>query len=253
MLKTAIAKLLHTTLSLIISFFTDSVNNISEGIEEGDIGKVALNLVLLLSVVALVILTGAVLVTLAIENLHILIAIGFIAVAAYSALLKLTQGEETAPTQKPTPEDYQAVLATVKPALATVAQALGLAPLYEHSDISADPEEQILQWGKVWRMKFKILKQNAASSIDKELCRSVIQAQIKSVLERDNPSGFANIRFQRGGTFVPIIQVDEVLPGDAFVYLFVVIASQEYFQQKTDWENRKNVLPSNTDMDDLDF
>lgn len=252
-MKAAIIKLLHTILALIISFFTDSVNNISEGIEQGNIGKVALNLVLLLSVAALVILTGAVFVMLTIKNLHVLIAIGFLAAAAYSALLKLFQIEEPTPLHKPTPEDYQAVLATVKPALATVAPALGLAPIYEHTDISADPEEQILPWGKVWRMKFKVLKQSATTPIDKELCRSVIQAQIKSVLERDNPSGLANTRFQRGGTFVPIIQLDEVLPGDAFVYLFVVIASQEYFQQKTDWQNRKNMLPTGADMDDLDF
>ena len=110
-----------------------------------------------------------------------------------------------------------------------------------------------MPWGKVWRMKFKVLKQTATSPIDKDLCRSVIQAQIKSVLERENPSGFVNVRFQRGGTFVPIIQVDEVLPGDAFVYLFIAIASQEYFQQKADWENRKNVLPIEVNTDDEDF
>ena len=96
-------------------------------------------------------------------------------------------------------------------------------------------------------------KQNAACPIDKDFCRSVIQAQVKSVLGRENPSGFANVRFQRGGTFVPIIQVDEVLPGDAFVYLFIAIASQEYFQQKADWENRKNVLPIEVNTDDEDF
>jgi len=249
----SIKKLVRSTINLILSFFHDTVNNIADGIDEGDIKKVALNLVLLLSVAALVILTVAVFVKLAIKNLHIIIAAGFLAAAAYSALLKLFQVEEPAPLHKPTPEDYQAVLATVKPALATVAPALGLAPIHEHTDISADPEEQILPWGKVWRMKFKVLKQNATTSIDKELCRSVIQAQVKSVLERSNPSGFSDVRFQRGGTFVPIIQVDEVLPGDAFVYLFVVIASQEYFQQKADWQSRKNVLSTGADTDDLDF
>ena len=231
----SIKKLIRSTINLIVAFSRDSVNNISDGIDEGDVAKVALNLVLLLSVAALVVLSGVLFVKLAIKNLHIIIAAVFLAAAAYSALLKLLQVEEPAPLHKPTPEDYQAILVTVKPALATVAQALGLAPIYEHTDISADPEEQVLKWGKVWQMKFKVLKQNAAASIDKELCRSVIQAQVKSVLERDNPSGFSNVRFQRGGTFVPIIQVDEVLPGDAFVYLFVAIASQEYFQQKADW------------------
>lgn len=249
----SIKKLLHSTAGLTLSFFRNSVNNIADGIDEGDIKKVALNVVLLLSVVVLVVFAVAFFVKVVTQNLHKLIAAGFLAAAAYSALLKLFHGEEPAPPHKPTVEDYRAVLATVKPALATVAPALGLAPVYEHTDISADPEEQILPWGKVWRMKFKVLKQNAASPIDKELCRSVIQAQVKSVLGRDNPAGFSNVRFERGGTFVPIIQVDEVLPGDAFVYVFTAIASQEYFQQKADWQNRSNVLPTEGNADDEDF
>lgn len=249
----SIKKFLRSSLDLILSFSREAVNNITDGIDERNAKKVALNLALLLSVAALVILTAALFVKLAIQNLHKIIAAGFVAAAAYSALSKLFQTEEPSPPHKPTAEDYQAVLATVKPALATVAPALGLAPIYEHTDISADPEEQILPWGKVWRLKFRVLKQNATTPIDKELCRSVIQAQVKSVLGRENPAGFANVRFQRGSTFVPIIQVDEVLPGDAFVYLFVAIASQEYFQQKSDWENRKNTLPTGANADDEDF
>lgn len=249
----SIKKLLRSTIELIITFSRDAVNYITDGISERNGKKVALNLALLLSVVVLVVLAVALFVKLVTENLPKIIAAGFLAAAAYSALSKLFQTEEPTPPHKPTPEDYQAVLVTVKPALATVAPAIGLAPIYEHTDITADPEEQILPWGKVWRMKFRVLKQNAATPIDKELCRNVIQAQVKSVLERNNPSGFANIRFQRGGTFVPIIQVDEVLPGDVFVHLFVAIASQEYFQQKADWQNRKNALPTEIDTDDLDF
>lgn len=249
----SIKKFFRNTLSLILSFSREAVNNVTDGIDERDGKKVALNLVLLLSVAALVILSVALFVKLAIQNLHRIIAAGFLAAAAYSALSKLFQVEEPTPPHKPTVEDYQATLATVKPALATVAPALGLAPIYEHTDISADPEEQILPWGKVWRMKFKVLKQNATTPIDKDLCRSVIQAQVKSVLGGENPSGFANVRFERNGTSVPIIQVDEVRPGDAFVYLFVAIASKEYFQQKTDWENRKNVLPTGANTDDEDF
>lgn len=246
-------RLLSSTITLVLSFLRSTTNYIADGISERNMKKVALNLVLLLSVATLVILTAALFVKLAFQNLHILIAAAFLAAAAYSVVSKLFQTEEPTPPRKPTAEDYQTVLATVKPSLATVAPALGLAPIYEHSDIRADPEEQILPWGKVWRMKFKVLKQTATSPIDKDLCRSVIQAQVKSVLGRENPSGFANVRFQRGGTFVPIIQVDEVLPGDAFVYLFIAIASQEYFQQKADWENRKNVLPIEVNTDDEDF
>ena len=51
----------------------------------------------------------------------------------------------------------------------------------------------------------------------------------------------------------PLSRFDEVLPGDAFVYLFIAIASQEYFQQRADWENRKNVLAIEASRDDEDF
>ena len=150
-------RLLSSTITLVLSFLRSTTNYIADGISERNMKKVALNLVLLLSVATLVILTAALFVKLAFQNLHILIAAAFLAAAAYSVVSKLFQTEEPTPPRKPTAEDYQAVLATVKPSLATVAPALGLAPIYEHSDIRADPEEQILPWGKVWRMKFKLL------------------------------------------------------------------------------------------------
>lgn len=243
----------HRIYNSILSFSRDTVNNFNDRMAEGDFGMAALTLAVPLSVVVLVVLAVALIVKLVTENLPKIIAAGFLAAAAYSALSKLFQAEEPTPPHKPTPEDYQAVQATVKPALATVAPALGLAPIYEHTDITADPEEQILPWGKVWRMKFKVLKQNATTPIDKDLCRSVIQAQLKSVLSRENPSGFANVSYGHNGTFVPILQLDEIIIGDAFVYLFVAIACKEYFQQKSDWENRKNVLPIAANTDDEDF
>ena len=241
-----IKKHVKSTYELILTFSRSSVNYIIDALDRGKKFDAVVYLMLLVLVYAILILLGLTLVKLAINNLPIIIVAGIL-------LIIFLRGEKSVPPRKPTPEDYQAVLAAVKPALATVAPALGLAPIYEHTNIAADPEEQILPWGKVWRMKYKVLQQNATGFIDKELCHSIIQAQIKSVLEGSNPSGFANARFQRGGIFVPIIQVDEVLPGDAFLYLFVVIASHEYFQQKTDWENRKNVLPTGANTDDKDF
>ena len=147
MLK-SLKRLYSSIFSLILSLSHDAVNSIIDGINERSTKKVALNSALLLSMATLVILTAALLVKLAFQNLHIILAAAFLAAAAYSVVSKLFQTEEPTPPRKPTAEDYQAVLATVKPALATVAPALGLAPIYEHSDIRADPEEQILQIGR---------------------------------------------------------------------------------------------------------
>lgn len=157
------------------------------------------------------------------------------------------------PLPPPTMSDYFAVLETLRPALAEIAQALGLAPVYSHSDMAVDAEERILPYGRVWVMKYKALKPSAAVSIDEALCKRVLQAQVKTVLERDNPSGFAEIRFQRGGSFEPIIQINKVKDGDAYAYIFVALASKEYFKQGTSWNNRGNALGAGTDTSDTDF
>ncbi len=238
---------------LIASLYNDLCDGASAGIEEEDIGKVLLNVLLFVLMTAFLTLSGLIFLNLIISKIHVVIIGGFLAAGSYSALIKLFDAGEPEPLKKPTVEDYKVVLETIKPAAATVAQALGLAPIYGHTDISADPEEWILPWGKVWQMKFKLLKKDASAPIDTALCKRIIQAQVKSVLERENPSGLANVRFQWGGRMEPIIQIRDVSDGDAFVYLFAVIASAEYFNQKSEWENRSRLLTTGADTDDVDF
>ena len=149
--------------------------------------------------------------------------------------------------------DYFAVLETLRPAVAEVAQALELAPVYSHTDMAADSEERILSWGKVWRMKYKAPKKSAVAVIDTALCKRIIQAQVKTVLERDNPSGFSAVRYQHGGSFTSVIQIDEIKDGDAYIYIFAVIASDTYFRQKAEWRNRHDVLAIRGDSNDDDF
>lgn len=186
-MKNAIIRFLHTFLRIIATFFKDSVNRGSDGIDEGDIVKVAFNVTLLCS------------------------------------------------------------------AVAAVVQPLGLAPIYSHTDMEADSEEQILPWGNVWRMKYKALKKSVDAPIDEKTCRRIIQAQVKTTLERSNPSGFANIRFTWGGRAEAIIQIDEILNGDAYIYIFAIVSSSQYFHQKCNWKNRKNAPPTEVNTDDEDF
>ena len=99
----SIKKLLRSTIELIITFSRDAVNYITDGISERNGKKVALNLALLLSVVVLVVLAVALFVKLVTENLPKIIAAGFLAAAAYSALSKLFQTEEPTPPPQPHP------------------------------------------------------------------------------------------------------------------------------------------------------
>lgn len=133
---------------------------------------------------------------------------------------------------KPTESDYYAVLQTLRPAVAEVAGALGLAPIYSHTDMTADPEERIIPGIYFWGMKYKAPKRNVTDTIDEEQARRIIQSQVKTILETTNPSRFTEIRYNHHGTFEPIIQIDEVQDGEAFVSLFVVIASDTYFRNR---------------------
>ncbi len=177
--------------------------------------------------------------------------IGFVAYGAYKASL----APDPAPLKtmpKPTMQDYFKVLETVRPAVAEVASALGLAPIDSHTDMAADGPERILQWGKVWGFKYKARKLAATTNIDVEQARRVIQAQVATVLDRDNPSKLTETNYNYYGQLVPVIQISEVRDDDAFIYLYVVMASDTYFKQK-EAEERGNTLHTEEDADDTDF
>ena len=154
---------------------------------------------------------------------------------------------------KPTESDYYAVLQTLRPAVAEVAGALGLAPIYSHTDMTADPEERIIPGIFFWGMKYKAPKRNVTDTIDEEQARRIIQSQVKTILETTNPSRFTEIRYNHHGTFEPIIQIDEVQDGEAFVSLFVVIASDTYFRNRKVTGGGAATLHTQAAADDTDF
>lgn len=152
---------------------------------------------------------------------------------------------------KPTSQDYFKILETVRPAVAEIASTLGLAPIDNHTDMAADGPERILQWDKVWGLKYKARKLTTANIDVEQACR-VIQAQVGTVLDRDNPSKLSEINFNYYGQLVPVIQIAEVKDDDAFIYIYVVMASDTYFKQK-EAEKRASTLHIQTDTSDGDF
>lgn len=128
---------LKSAYKFIVAFSRDTVKYIADSLAKGRKFDAAVFLVLLVLVCAMLILFGVALVKLATNNLPIIVIAGFL-------LVCFLKDKEPAPPCKPTQEDYQAVLATIRPAVATVAQALGLAPIYNNTNMEADVEEQIL-------------------------------------------------------------------------------------------------------------
>ena len=243
----AFKKMLHKILALILSLFSGLFDGISDGIDDEDIGEIAKNVTLLCLVSGLVLAFGYILVTLALRNSVKLVIIGFLAAGAYSLYQKLTGVPEPETLCKPTAEDYEAGNKTLKPALVKLAPALGLAPIHRYDDIRLDPEDRITQHGKIWRMGFGALKKTVGVDLNENQCKRAIQAEVKRVLERENPAGFSEVRFPYGGAFEPIIQIDEVLQDDAYIYILAVIASNAYFRQRRDRNNQDEVRPTPQD------
>lgn len=152
---------------------------------------------------------------------------------------------------KPEMSDYYTVEQTVKPAAAEIAAAFGLEPIYQETSITVDEEERILPWGMTWRLKYKLKKRKAGAEINRELMIRTLQAEVKTILNGDNPSGFQNINFNRGGSLEPVIQIDDVSNGDLYVFVHAVIASETYFRQRRIWGNRRP--PEGASADDTEF
>lgn len=163
-----------------------------------------------------------------------------------------TPPDHTKAMPKPTSQDYFKVLETVRPAMAEIASALGLAPIDNHTDMAANGPERILKWDKVWGLKYKALKLTSTAKIDEEQALRVIQTQVGTVLDRDNPSKLSEINFNYYGQLVPVIQIAEVKDDDAYIYIYVVMASNTYFKQK-EAEKRASTLHIQTDTSDGDF
>ena len=87
-------RLIQTIISLIMSLFNDLCNEISDGIEEGNLGKVTLNVMLLILSSTAMLLLFVLLIKWGIEHIHILVTGGLLIAALYSVYLKLIGHEE---------------------------------------------------------------------------------------------------------------------------------------------------------------
>lgn len=153
---------------------------------------------------------------------------------------------------EPTESDYFAALPTIRAALAEVADSLGLAPITSSTDMAVDRDERILTQNGYWGLVYKA-KKKPGITFDTALAMRVLQAQIKTVLERDNPSRLSAISYNDNGVLKPVFQVADVDDGDVFVKFYIVTASDVYFRQKHYDEERRDTIKTEADADDTDF
>ena len=229
-------------------------NDFLSSLEEEDWGQAAAILFLMLSLTALfctLFWTALALLVKYSETVALFLGVPLLAVFGWRYYRRTHPIIDTPQLARPEMSDYFAVLETLRPALAVVAPAMGLEPVYDHSDLAADEEERILPWGRVWCFKYKAQKKSLAPLTDLPTLEKALQAQVKTVLEQVNPSGFSEIRFKRGQSFVPVVQIDRIKDGDAFAYIFVVLASEEYFAQVKSWGNRSHAAGASADDGDF--
>lgn len=150
---------------------------------------------------------------------------------------KLVQDD---PLDKPDQRDYFRALDTLRPAAAEIDQQLRFALIDAFTDMAVNEADRILPWGRCWLMVYKIPKAAAADEINTAQVKRALQAQLVTVLQRDNPSGYAELVFPWHGVDKPILIVHDVLDRDAYAYVFIVKASREYFEDMATADSRKS-------------
>ena len=244
-------RLIIAILSFISETFSGWFEEVADGIENRNAKAVVTNALLIIIWGVAIVLIIAFLGLLIIRNMTIFVIGAFLAAALYSAVAKLSGSDEKGdggPAPQPTMEEYCSVMEIVRQAAKRVGPALSLAEIYEETDLRAAKDERILQHGSYWYFKYRLPKKNATISIDTVLTRRVLQREIQSVIESDNPGSFINTRIVHGGITECIVQVDKISDGDAFAYLYCVIASETYFNQKS-----RNRFSNTADTYDTDF
>lgn len=181
-----------------------------------------------------------------IGRIIILIVVGVVFVASYRENHRPTG---PAIIKAPTMEQYVTGGNILKLAAKRVAPMLELNQIYDESDVKAAKDERIVQSGKCWFLKYRLLKKNATVAIDEAVAQRVLQNELRMVLDNDNPAGFDRVRFVYGGVDECVLQVAHITQGDLYLYVYLCYASEEYFSQR----EREVEQHDTADTNDIDF
>ena len=182
-------------------------------------------------------------------NVVVIVVMAGVLWASYLENRKSAVGPAT--TKAPTMEQYITVGNIVKIAAKRVVPMLGLSQIFEESDIKAAKDERIVPCGKFWFLKYRLLKKNVSTVADESMIQRVLQSELRTVLDNDNPAGFDTVRFVYGGIDECVLQVDHVTQGSLYVYIYVCYASADYFSQRE--QEQENGAHDTADTSDIDF
>lgn len=154
---------------------------------------------------------------------------------------------------EPTMTDYETIVKTIYAAAKNICDSLGLVAARSYADLYVDEADRILQWENVWGMKYKLRKQRSTTNFDKAFAIEAFQNEIESVMRKYNPSKLAKHYYPYGGVLKSTVQVADIEDGNAFVYIYVVLAMTDtYFVQKAN-DERDDVAETEAETDDTDF
>lgn len=182
-----------------------------------------------------------------IGNVIILSVVGAVFVASYRENRK--PSISPSPPKAPTMEQYITVGNVTKPAVKKVAPILGLAPVYEESDIKAVKDERIIQHGRYWLFKYRFLKKSISTNIDTDTAQRVLQRELQTILDNENPAGFDKLRIIYGGVSECVLQLARITQDDVYLYLYCCYASEDYFAQREREAEQYDLVETN----DIDF
>lgn len=205
-----------------------------EGRKPRAIAKVAIPLVILVAVIGLVLLLW-----------KIRVVIGlllFAAFAIYCFSVAEKGGQHTAVecSEAPDLDDYENVEVTLRYAAKKVQQSRYFGRIYEETDIRANDDEMITAKGDFFRFKYRLPGvDDTSKNVDPKRVQEVLQKEVLNVLKGKNPANMAPSTLVHNGVTDCIIQIDEVELSDDYVYVFCVLATDEYFAQRQEQKSQQ--------------
>lgn len=218
------------------------VGSISENWNEGRkpraIAKVAIPLAALVAIIAALLFLW---------RFRVVIGLLLFAVAAiyvFSVAEKGGQHTEQECSKAPDMDDYENVEVTLRYAAKKVPQGRYFGRVYEETDIRVNDDEMITPKGDFFRLKYRLPgADDTSKTVDPKRVQEVLQTEVRNVLKDKNPANMTPAVLVHNGVTDCIIQIDEVELSDDYVYVFCVLATDEYFAQRQEQQKRKKSAP----------
>ena len=143
-------------------------------------------------------------------------------------------------SEAPNTDAYENVEVTLRYAAKKVPQGRYFGRVYEETDIRVNVDEMITAKGDFFRLKYRLPgADDTSKTVDQKRVQEVLQKEVLNVLKGKNPANMAPSTLVHNGVTDCIIQIDEVELSDDYVYVFCVLATDEYFAQRQEQKSQQ--------------